>query len=331
VVRLVTSQELTIARLKREGKASAARIVASEGDIMRFSRDVLSEWFDQAHRLAVAREHHGLRGTAFREFAKSIGVGSSDAFKLEQLDGHRDAVFAECEKTATDALARGVDFRWPSWRRALEIALPHIVPKGRWGMAPASVKGFVPNRSDKVQAHYIHRAELASVPGEWPTEGDEWQTPDRLFQFLNRHYHFTVDVAATAQNKKVRKFYDKARDGLKQDWANEIVFMNPPYSEAGKWTKRAQASAKAGAVVVAMLPNRSASGWFRDHVVPDALIVLLHGRIPFFRRETRRPDITMSGAPFASILAIWPVSAGKRILKFTLPTSTVMMEMPPLD
>jgi len=123
VIGLVTSQELTLARLKRDGKASAARIAASEADIIRSSRDVLSEWFDQAHRLAVARAHHGLRGTAFREFARSIGVGSSDAFKLEQLDGHRDVVFAACEEMATDALSREREFRWPSWRKALEISV----------------------------------------------------------------------------------------------------------------------------------------------------------------------------------------------------------------
>jgi phage N-6-adenine-methyltransferase len=237
------------------------------------------------------------------------------------LAGQREVVFTACEAEASAQDA----YRFPGWRKALEMALP-VVAKGRFGMTALSVRGFVPNR----QTYHIHRNGTTEVPGEFETDGDEWRTPDQLFDFLNRHYHFTVDVTATAKNRKVRKYYDMARDGLKQDWTGEIVFMNPPYSEAGKWTKKAQEAANAGAIVVASLPNRSASGWYREHVVPFALIVLLHGRIPFFRRETGRKDITMSGAPFASMLAIWPISAGDRIHKFTQPTSTVMMETPPL-
>jgi len=202
-------------------------------------------------------------------------------------------------------------------------------------------KGFVLGQSGEgypvqlPRRHEVsgHGSTPPTTPGyvPWPTDGDEWRTPDHLFRFLDRLFHFTVDVAATAQNRKVRKFFDRTRDGLKQNWAKEVVFVNPPYSEAAKWTAKAQEAARHGATVVALLPNRSASKWYRQHVVPSAQIVLLYGRIPFYRRETGQPDIAMSGAPFASILAIWPTSAGMRILKFTQPTSTVMMAMPPID
>ena len=314
VIRLVTSSELPLARLKRDGRASAARIAGLEADIARTSRAILAEWFDQAHRLAVAREHHGLKGAAFREFAESIGVGGSDAFLLEQLDGHREAVFDLCE--AMD--------RFPGWRTALEMVQR---PQNPWGRL-TSAKGFVPNRP----VHHIHIGGrlTTEVPADWQTEGDEWRTPDHLFQFLNGLYPFTVDVAATAANTKVKRFYDKAHDGLKQDWTGEVAFMNCPFSVAGKWTAKADHAGKHGAIVVGLLPNRSATGWYRDHIVPNALIVLLHGRIPFVRRETAPDNITMSGAPFASIVVVWPRSAGDRILKFSQPTSTVMMEMPPL-
>lgn len=313
--RLVTFSELTLARLKRDGRASAAKIAGLETDITRASRDILSEWFDQADRLAAARKNHGLSGAAFREFAKSIGVGGSDAFKLERLSGQREVVFAACEAEASDT---DEPYRWPGWRRALEMtAVPEKARGGSWNMATRS--GFVPkNDTDRTMPD-----------DEWP-DGDEWETPDHLFRFLDRHYHFTVDVAANSKTRKVRKFYDIARDGLKQDWAGEVVFMNPPYSESGKWTKKAQEAAQHGAIVVALLPNRSATAWYREHLAPSALIVLLHGKVPFFHRGVGRGEITMSGAPFASILAIWPASAGKRILKFTQPTSTVIMKMPSL-
>jgi DNA N-6-adenine-methyltransferase (Dam) len=176
----------------------------------------------------------------FGSSQKTIGVGSSDAFKLEQLAGQREVVFAMCE--ALETSAKGDPFRFPGWRKALEMASPDVA-KGRWGKTAPSVKEFVPDRAP----HHIYRT---GVPDSWQTEGDEWHTPQHLFDFLTQHYPFTVDVAATARNRKVKKFYDKAQDGLKQNWTNEVVFMNPPYSEAGKWCRKAAEAAKAGAIVI---------------------------------------------------------------------------------
>ena len=177
VVRLVTSSELTLARLKRDGRASAAKIDGLETDIARTSRDILNEWFDQAARLAAARKHHGLTGAAFRDFARTIGVGGSDAFKLERLAGQREIVFAACE--VMEASAKGEPFRFPGWRKALELALPEVA-KGRFGMTRPSVKGFVPNQP----TYHIHNGRTTTeVPAEWQTEGDEWRTPQHLFDF----------------------------------------------------------------------------------------------------------------------------------------------------
>jgi site-specific DNA-methyltransferase (adenine-specific) len=329
VVRLVTPGEPTLAQMRRDGKASAARIAASEATISRTSRDILSEWFDQAHRLAIAREHHGLRGTAFRGFAKSIRVDGSDAFKLEQLDGHRETVFQLCEKMAIDARSRGTVFRWPSWRKALEITLPHKVPTGRWDMAPASIRNNPWGRlTTKPGPNYVQDQDdqLDDV-----VIGDEWQTPQHLFRFLNSLYVFTVDVAASESNTKCKRFWTRDTDGLARTWkTTDVHWMNHPYSQSALWVRKAHEASKRGVVTVALLPNRSATGWYRDYVVPSALIVQLHGRIPFYRENSAAPYM-MSGAPFASLVAIWPQSAGKRILKFTKPVATVIMDMPSLD
>jgi site-specific DNA-methyltransferase (adenine-specific) len=136
-----------------------------------------------------------------------------------------------------------------------------------------------------------------------------------------------VDVAASKENTKVKRFFDEQKDGLKQSWRGEIVWMNPPYSEAAKWVEKAAREAAHGATIVGCLPNRSATRWYREYVVPHALIVQLHGRIPFYRDDTGI-HIQMSTAPFSTILAIWPKAAGERLRKFTQPADVVLMEMP---
>jgi hypothetical protein len=46
------------------------------------------------------------------------------------------------------------------------------------------------------------------------------------------------------------------------------------------------APAKDGAIVVGLFANRSATGWYRDHVVPYALVARLHGRLSPFAVAT---------------------------------------------
>jgi phage N-6-adenine-methyltransferase len=162
--------------------------------------------------------------------------------------------------------------------------------------------------------------------------GVEWQTPPHFYRFLDSLYGFTVDVAATKANAKCRKFWTTETDGLAQTWkTSDVHWMNYPYSQSALWVKKAHEASKRGVITVALLPNRSATNWYRDYVVPSALIVQLHGRVPFLSGVAPSATRTMSGAPFASLLAIWPLSAGQRILKFTQPVHTVLMEMPPMD
>ena len=101
--------------------------------------------------------------------------------------------------------------------------------------------------------------------------------------------------------------------------------MNPPYSNAGKWAQKAKEAADGGATVVGLFANRSASKWYRDYVVPHALVVQLYGRVKF---EAHRNVVSMSGAPFASMLVIWPREAGERLMEHCQPVRAVLMEMP---
>ena len=56
----------------------------------------------------------------------------------------------------------------------------------------------------------------------------EWETPDELFQELDRVYHFTLDACARPENTKCQKFFTKKEDGLAQDWRGNVVYCCPP-------------------------------------------------------------------------------------------------------
>ena len=58
-------------------------------------------------------------------------------------------------------------------------------------------------------------------------ESNEWETPQELYDELNKEYGFTLDPCATKKSAKCDKYYTKEDDGLSRDWSGEIVFMNP--------------------------------------------------------------------------------------------------------
>ena len=84
----------------------------------------------------------------------------------------------------------------------------------------------------------------------------EWETPPDFFDELNFEFRFELDVCATRETAKCRKFFTPEDDGLTQDWTG-VCWMNPPYGrEIKKWMRKARESAQAGATVVCLVPAR---------------------------------------------------------------------------
>ena len=74
---------------------------------------------------------------------------------------------------------------------------------------------------------------------------NSWETPQSFFDILNEEFNFELDVCATSENTKCKKYYSPEEDGLKQEWKG-ICWMNPPYGrEIEKWMKKAYESALA--------------------------------------------------------------------------------------
>lgn len=78
------------------------------------------------------------------------------------------------------------------------------------------------------------------------SNSDLWSTPDDFFAELDKEFHFTLDVCATADNAKCSDYYTVAMDGLLQKW-DGIVWCNPPYGRnISKWIKKAVSAALGG-------------------------------------------------------------------------------------
>ena len=93
----------------------------------------------------------------------------------------------------------------------------------------------------------------------------EWETPDDLFCKLNAEFNFTLDVCASAANKKHENYITKQQDSLYMDWGNNVCWMNPPFNELKKWVEKAYKESLKGAIVVCLIPSRTNTNWWHEY------------------------------------------------------------------
>lgn len=125
---------------------------------------------------------------------------------------------------------------------------------------------------------------MASRPLSRPiTDGmisnDKWSTPTAFKEKLNEEFKFDkFDPCPIDWNK------DTHPDGLSVDWAS-TTFVNPPYSAAGKWIKKAYDEAQKGKTIVLLTNACTDTRWFHDYCWDPSHteVRFLKGRLKFFR------------------------------------------------
>jgi phage N-6-adenine-methyltransferase len=138
----------------------------------------------------------------------------------------------------------------------------------------------------------------------------EWETPDNLYNELNKEFHFSLDPAANKNNTKCKLHFTKKENGLSEKWqefdgggyVSSRVFCNPPYGrEVGKWVAKADQEFRSGnaELIVMLLPSRTDVKWFHQYIYnkPNVTIKFIKGRLTF--KGAKHP------APFPSMLVIW--------------------------
>jgi site-specific DNA-methyltransferase (adenine-specific) len=117
-----------------------------------------------------------------------------------------------------------------------------------------------------------------------------WATPQEWYDYLNLEFKFTLDPCCTEKTAKCKKYFTPAEDGLCQSWAEERVFMNPPYGrEIPKWMKKAYEEAKDnGALVVCLVPARVETEWWHRYAAKGEVRFPV-GRLKFEGAENTAP------------------------------------------
>lgn len=131
------------------------------------------------------------------------------------------------------------------------------------------------------------------------TGTDWWETPDFLFDELNKLYRFDLDVCADKDNAKCEKFYSKEENGLAQVWHRDgkRIWMNPPYGrKIIDWIRKAYIESQHDCVVVCLLPARTDTKWFHD--------LCTHGDITFLRGRLKFGS-SKNAAPFPSMIVVF--------------------------
>ncbi len=125
----------------------------------------------------------------------------------------------------------------------------------------------------------------------------EWCTPQSFFDALDKEFRFTLDPCCTHKNAKCKKHYTEKENGLIQSWADERVFMNPPYGRDIKhWMRKAYEESKKGALVVCLVAARTDTAWWHDYAAK--------GEVRFYRGRLRFGDAA-NAASFPSALVVF--------------------------
>jgi len=148
----------------------------------------------------------------------------------------------------------------------------------------------------------------------------DWATPKSIFDELDKEFHFTLDPCCTEKTAKCKRFFTPKEDGLKQSWAGENVFVNPPFGrEQAAWIKKGyEESLKPNTTVVFLIPSRTDTRSFHKYIYTHAELRFIKGRIKFENPDSITPKEKWTAAPFPSMIAILGMKQSKTSGDFVL-------------
>jgi phage N-6-adenine-methyltransferase len=133
--------------------------------------------------------------------------------------------------------------------------------------------------------------------------GQAWETPQELLEALYSVFgRFDLDPCSprkTAPPVRARVHFTAEDDGLSLPWHGR-VFVNPPYGRGlAAWVAKARREFEEGRAgpVVLLIPSRTETSYWHEHVAGKAAVYFLRGRLRFGNGE--------QSAPFPSALAVW--------------------------
>jgi len=173
------------------------------------------------------------------------------------------------------------------------------------------------------------------------SERTDWETPQDLFDALDKEFKFNLDVCANADNTKCDRFYARvprpfweqpqgpgnprpkqikawlARirvfrrlgivcDSLAQDWQGNC-WMNPPYGRAVQdWVHKAVNTVRrSGRVLVCLMKSTTDTQWWHRYVWDTRGHTVRPGVSVRFLRGRLKFGDSAASAPFPSVIVIF--------------------------
>jgi site-specific DNA-methyltransferase (adenine-specific) len=138
------------------------------------------------------------------------------------------------------------------------------------------------------------------------SDKDTWETPSEFWNELNQKYDFQFDLAASKQNTKCHNYFDEEINSLEQDWhkINGWLWLNPPFRQSKEFTRKCDEEAQKGAKILMLMPSRTDTKAFHNHINGKYDIIFLKGRLKFELggKSVLSKNGKPQSAPFPSIL-----------------------------
>jgi phage N-6-adenine-methyltransferase len=121
------------------------------------------------------------------------------------------------------------------------------------------------------------------------TRKETWETPTGLFAYLDAFFQFEADIAASAENRKCRKFISSESNGLEIEESIDStsvswVFANPPYKPTSSAMTAELRRIFNWKNVVALIPAAFANRWF-EVAFRECQDFFIVGRVQFTGAE----------------------------------------------
>lgn len=138
---------------------------------------------------------------------------------------------------------------------------------------------------------------------------DEWSTPQDVYDALDSEFHFDTDAAASECNRKCANWFGPGgshEDALSFYWPRfKTYWLNPPYSRCREFIDKASREASAGSTVVCLVPSRTDTRWWHEHVWDKEMNQTRHGVEMRFIKGRVRFSGASAGAPFPSVVIVF--------------------------
>jgi phage N-6-adenine-methyltransferase len=132
---------------------------------------------------------------------------------------------------------------------------------------------------------------------------ERFTPPDLLERFERVVGPITLDPCAHPNSRvRAERYYYIEDNGLAQPWKARTIYINPPYSSAAEFVRKAHQTWKRGEceIVLALLQVQMHHHWIHEYLAGIAAIFFLRGRVAF-----ERSGMPSHPAPFGNMVIIY--------------------------